>query len=144
MDETRAWLAKSAIGELITRYAILNDDGDWDAVAALYTEGGRMSRPIAPDEFLVGRPTILASFRARPPRKTRHIVANVLVDLEGEASAVATSQILLYIGVDATDGGPPLHSGSAPLVATFQDRLVKTAVGWRFAERRGSLDFRAI
>ena len=144
MDEARAWLAKSAIAELITRYAILNDEGAWEAVAALYTEDGRMSRPIAPDEFVVGRASILASFVARPPRSTRHIVANVLATLEGEASAVATSQILLYIGAAATDGGLPLHAGTAPLVATFHDRLVKTATGWRFAERRGSLDFRAI
>jgi ketosteroid isomerase-like protein len=48
MDEASAWVARAAITELITRYAALNDAGDWDAVAALYTEDGRMNRPTVP------------------------------------------------------------------------------------------------
>ena len=143
MDELRAWLAKSAIAELITRYANLLDTGDWDAVAALYAEDGRMSRPTAPDEFIAGRSAILASFKARPPRTTRHIVANVLVTLESEALAIATSQILLYTG-GGDAGGLPLLVAAAPLVGSYRDRLVCTELGWRFAERRGSLDFRPV
>ncbi|MGA2189613.1 MAG: nuclear transport factor 2 family protein [Steroidobacteraceae bacterium] len=49
MDETHARMAKAAIAELITRYAALNDAGDWDGVAALYTEAvllPRWSEPI--------------------------------------------------------------------------------------------------
>jgi uncharacterized protein (TIGR02246 family) len=78
MAEEGGWQAKAAIAELITRYAALNDTGDWDAVAALYTEDGRMNRPTAPDQFISGRSAILAAFRARPPQASRHIVANVL------------------------------------------------------------------
>jgi len=143
MDEAAAWLARAAIAELITRYAALNDAGDWDALAALYTEDGRMSRPTAPDEFIDGRSAILAAFRSRPRRVSRHIVANVLVTLEGEARARATSQILLFTGRTADDGGPPLLSSAAPLVGSYEDTLAKTEAGWRFAERRGRLDFRA-
>jgi 3-phenylpropionate/cinnamic acid dioxygenase small subunit len=132
MDETYAWMAKAAIAELITHYAALNDGGDWDGVAALYTEGGRMSRPTAPDEFIEGRAAILAAFRARPPRTARHIVANVLVTLDSEGEARATSQILLFT-----------QSPSPPLVGTYHDRLIMSPHGWRFVERRASLDFRA-
>jgi hypothetical protein len=142
MDETAAWLARSAIAELITRYAVLNDTADWAAVAALYTENGRMSRPVAPEEFTSGRAAILAAFQARPRRASRHVVANVLVTLDGEERARAVSQILLYTGTAADDGGPPILSASSPLVGTWEDTLVKTPEGWRFAERRGSLDFR--
>lgn len=133
MDELRAWLAKSAIAELIIRYASLIDASDWDGVAELYTEDGRMNRPTAPEDFITGRSAILASFKARPPRTTRHIVANILVALEGEALATATSQILLYTG-----------DGASALVGSYRDRLVRTELGWRFAERRGSLDFRSV
>jgi hypothetical protein len=143
MDEALAWAAKAAITELITRYAALNDAGDWDAVAALYTAEGRMSRPTAPDEFVSGRAAILAAFRSRPRRVSRHIVANVLVTLEGEAYARASSQILLYMGRVAEDGGLPILSAAPPLIGSYEDTLVKSAEGWRFAERRGSLDFRA-
>jgi 3-phenylpropionate/cinnamic acid dioxygenase small subunit len=143
MHEASELRAKFEIAELITRYAALNDTGDWEAVAHMYTEQGRMSRPTAPDEFLVGRTAILAAFRARPRRATRHIVANLIVSLQDEARASATSQILLYIGSPATDGGLPLPPLTPPLIGSFQDRLVRTGEGWRFSERRGSLDFRA-
>jgi uncharacterized protein (TIGR02246 family) len=144
MDAPHAWLAKSAIAELITRYASLLDTSDWDAVAALYTEDGRMNRPTAPDDFITGRSAILASFKARPPRTTRHIIANILVALEGEAVAIATSQILLYASDGANPGCPPLLSTVVPLIGSYRDRLVRTELGWRFAERRGSLDFRSV
>ena len=141
MDETNAWVAKAAISELITRYAALNDAGDWDGVAALYTEDGRMSRPTAPDDFIAGRAAILAAFRARPLRAARHIIANVLVTLNSDTEARATSQILLFTGVSAGDGLPV--QSAMPLVGTYRDRLMRTPHGWRFLERRGSLDFRA-
>jgi SnoaL-like domain len=131
MDDSNVWMAKAAIAELITRYAALNDAGDWDGVAALYTEAGRMSRPSAPEEFIEGRAAILAAFRARPARSSRHIVANVLVTLDGETDARASSQILLYT-----------QSATPPLVGTYHDRLINTAHGWRFLERRASMDFR--
>lgn len=143
MDEAGAWTARAAIAELITRYALLNDAGDWDAVAALYTEQGRMSRPTAPEEFISGRSAILAAFRSRPHRASRHVVANILVTLEGEDRARAASQILLFTGTAAEDGGLPLLAAAAPLIGSYEDTLVRTASGWRFSERRGSLDFRA-
>jgi SnoaL-like domain len=133
---------KIEIAELITRYATLHDSADWEAVADLYTEHGMMSRPTAPDEFVLGRAAILAAFLARPRRATRHIVANVLVSLEDKTHASANSQILLYVGSFATDGGLPLPPIGAPLLGSFRDRLIKTDQGWRFTERRGSLDFR--
>jgi ketosteroid isomerase-like protein len=135
-------MARAAIAELITRYAALSDAGDWEALAALYTEDGRMSRPISPDDYISGRTGILAALRSRPRRVSRHIVANILVTLENEAAARASSQLLLYTGTAADDGGLPVQSTAPPLVGTYADILVKTAAGWRFTERRGSLDFR--
>jgi ketosteroid isomerase-like protein len=141
MDDSEVWIAKAAIAELITRYAALNDSGDWDALAALYTEEGRMNRPTAPDDFVVGRDEILAAFKARPRRDARHIVANVLVVLDDPTHARATSQILLYTAAPGRDGALPLQSTTPPLVGTYEDRLVRTGEGWRFVERRGKLDF---
>ena len=142
MSDRDDWVAKAAISELITRYAALNDAGDWAAVAALYTDDGRMNRPTAPDDFVVGREAILAAFKARPARAARHVVANILVTLENPTEASASSQILLFTGADAHDGGLPLQSVSPPLVGTYEDRLVRDTSGWRFLERRGRLDFR--
>ena len=122
MDDARA------IERLIIDYAAYNDAGDWDAVAALYVQEGRMSRPTAPDDFIEGCDVILAAFKARPARTTRHICANIRVNVDGDR-ATATSQILLFNGHDA------------PKVGSYADKFIRTTDGWRFAERRGSLDF---
>lgn len=115
---------------LIKRYANLGDAQDWPAVAALYTADARFARPSQPGVFVEGSEAILASFLARAPRPQRHVVANVVVEVEDADHARAFSVIVLYQG------------DTAPLVGTFTDRLVRTPEGWRFAERVGGLDFR--
>ncbi|GGZ96575.1 nuclear transport factor 2 family protein [Novosphingobium arvoryzae] len=124
-DQRRAIEADCA--RLIALYANLNDEARWEDVAALYTDDGLMTRPTAPDAPIVGRAAILAAFQARPPRKTRHVCSNVVIDVEDHASARGTSAMVLF-----TEGG-------VPLAGSFHDRFVLTADGWRFAERRGSL-----
>ena len=135
-------LAEHAGARLVTDYAALLDAGRWEEVAALYVADGRMSRPTAPDDFVEGRDAILASFTARPPRISRHVCINIRVDVTAENEARATSQILLFTADAAEDGGLPIQSAAPPMVGSYADRLVKTEAGWRFAERRGSLDFR--
>lgn len=143
MTEIERMLAEQAIARLITRYVHLNDAHRWEDLAALYTADGRMNRPTAPDAFVEGRDAILASFQARPPRASRHIVANIVVDVaEDGQSARAHSQILLFTGEADPAGGLPLQSPKPPLVGSYHDLLRLEGDGWKFAERRGSLDFR--
>ena len=124
-DERRAIEADCA--RLIALYANLNDAARWAEAAALYAEDGVMARPTAPDAPLVGRAAILAAFESRPPRKTRHVCSNVVITVEGPDSASGESAMIL------------LQPDAAPLAGSFHDRFVRTAEGWRFAERRGSL-----
>ncbi|PCD03239.1 hypothetical protein COC42_02140 [Sphingomonas spermidinifaciens] len=114
---------------LVSLYATLNDEGRWAEVAALYAEDGVMTRPTAPDVPIEGRAAVLASFEGRPPRVTRHICSNIVIDVEDADHASGASVMLLF-----TAFGPPL-------VGNFDDRFVRTGEGWRFAERRGSLTF---
>ena len=124
-DERRGIEADCA--RLIALYANLNDAARWDEVAALYVEDGVMTRPTAPDAPLLGRAAILAAFQSRPPRKTRHVCSNVVIDVLSPTEALGTSAMIL------------LQPDAAPLAGSFHDRFVLTAEGWRFAERRGSL-----
>ena len=117
---------------LIHLYANLNDAADWEAVTALYAPDGVMTRPTAPDDPIVGRDAILAAFRARPPRTTRHICSNVVIDVESATEARGESAMLLFTA-----------AATPPLVGTFQDRFVLTPDGWRFARRDGTLLFGA-
>ena len=139
-DERRAIEADCT--RLIHQYVNLNDAQDWGAVANLYTEHARFARPSKPGEFVEGRAAILASFTARPPRAQRHVIANVVVDVESADSARAFSVIVLYMGDKPEDGGLPVQDAKSPLIGTFTDRIVRTGEGWRFAERVGGLDFR--
>lgn len=142
MTDIETMLAEHACAKLITQYAALLDAGRWDDVAALYVADGRMSRPTAPDDFMEGRDAILASFTARPPRISRHVCINIQVNVLHDDQAMVTSQILLFTADAADDGGLPVQSAAPPMVGTYADRLVRMDAGWRFAERRGSLDFR--
>jgi hypothetical protein len=126
-EERRA--AEHDCARLIALYANLNDAARWDDVAALYAEEGVMVRPTAPDAPVTGRTAILAAFKARPPRVTRHVCSNVVIDVESASTARGESAMLLFTGA------------AEPLVGSFHDKFVRTAEGWRFAERRGSLLF---
>ncbi len=127
---------------LIKLYVNLNDAQDWHAVAALYTEDARFARPSQPDVFVEGRRAILDGFLARPARAQRHVIANTVVEVDDADHARAFSVIVLYMGEAAAPGELPAMDAKSPLVGTFTDRLVRTAEGWRFAERVGGLDFK--
>jgi uncharacterized protein (TIGR02246 family) len=130
VDAIDRLLAERAIERLLFDYVAANDAGDWEGVARLYTEDGRMSRPTAPDDFIVGRDAILRAFKARAPRQTRHVCANIRISFDTDEAALVASQILLFTAAD-----------QAPLVGSYADRCVREQGQWRFAERRGSLDF---
>ena len=125
---------------LIKLYVNLNDAQDWPAVAALYTDDAVFRRPSG-GEPISGRAAILASFLARPPRVQRHVIANVVVEVEDADRATSFCAILLYQGDPVSEGLPEM-SASSPLVGWFRDKLVRTAEGWRFAQRTGGLDFK--
>ena len=121
--------AEWACSRLVHLYANLNDAADWQGVADLYVAAGRSVRPTAPDRPVCGRDAILAAFLARPPRATRHVCANVVIDVIDRDTAEGQSAMLLF-----TSPAPPVVGG-------FRDRFVRTDRGWRFAERRGWVDF---
>lgn len=140
-DSTTRRAIEADCARQVNRYAILNDAADWEGVAALYHEAGRMARPSAPDVFIDGRDAILAAFQARPPRKSRHIVGNILVEVIDADNATAVSCIVLYQGAGGDAGDPPKMAPGQPLVGGFRDKLVRVGEEWLFAERVGWLDF---
>lgn len=138
-DERRA--IEADITRLVHQYVWANDAQDWELCASLYTEDAVFRRPSGGDP-VVGRKAILESFTARPPRAQRHVMANILVDVEGPATARVKSVIVLYMGDAAEDGGLPVQDAKSPLIGTYNDLVVQTPKGWRFKERTGALDFK--
>lgn len=138
-DEERRAI-EADVTRLVHQYVWANDAQDWQQCASLYTEDAVFRRPSGGDP-VVGRAAILASFTARPPRAQRHVMANTLVDVVSATEATVRSVIVLYMG-DMVDEGLPVQDAKSPLIGTFEDRCVLTDEGWRFAERKGGLDFR--
>ena len=129
-------LAEHEISRLTTQFALFNDSGDWEAVAAMFTEDARFVRPAGGDP-IVGRAAILASFASRPARNSCHLITNIVVDVISETEATSRCTLLLY----AAPAGESV-AASPGLIGGFRDRLVHTADGWRFAERVGFLDLK--
>lgn len=129
-------IAEQEIARLITRFGLLNDSADWAGVSAMFTKDAKFIRPAGGDP-VVGREAIHASFASRPPRKSCHLITNIVVDVASSGEATARSTLVLF----AAPAGAS-EAGSPALVGGFNDRLVRTEDGWKFAERSGFLDLK--
>jgi uncharacterized protein (TIGR02246 family) len=129
-------IAEQDIARLVTQFGLLNDSGDWAGVAAMFTQDARFVRPAGGDP-VIGRDAIRASFESRPPRKSCHLITNIVVDVSTADEASARSTLVLYAAsAGATEANSPA------LIGGFRDRLVRTSDGWKFAERAGFLDLK--
>ncbi|MFT8246425.1 nuclear transport factor 2 family protein [Roseomonas sp. BN140053] len=137
LTEAERFAVEWACTRLIHRFALLNDAGDYAAVAALFTEDGSFARPAAPDSPVQGRDAILRFFRDRPARVTRHLMNNVVVTAEAPDRASASSYVTLF----TAPGGSTLPAKADPGIAIgrYDDQLVREDAEWRFVCRRGSM-----
>jgi len=115
-------------------YALAVDERDDDALASLFVPDGRVviyrlgdERPIAVmhGEALRGLTGILEETYVR----TMHVVTNHLVHVDGD---VATGAAYCVAHHYLDDGE---RSEDQQLFVAYRDRCVRTAGGWRFAER---------
>jgi hypothetical protein len=125
--------------DLVVDCATIIDESRYDDLASIFTVDGVFARPTVPDEPITGRDTIVAAFKKRPASKiAQHLVLNIRVRLTGQDTAEGTSSIMLYM----TDADVPQEPGkgrkaTGPLLGLYRDRYVRTAEGWRIADRRG-------
>jgi hypothetical protein len=141
MNDIERLLIADACRDLICRYAYLNDEREFDALADLFTSEAVFCRPSAPETPIIGRDAILKSFKARPADvATFHVCSDFLIDVRDAEHASARSRILLLSGVRPAAGViPDPPSVKPPLPGTFRDEMVLTAHGWKFQKRVGSL-----
>lgn len=120
---------RDAIRDLLARYTYNGDRGRIAELAACFVDAGVLEYP---GNRAQGPAAIAAALSSgeHDPRLTfvRHHISNPLIEVAGD-DATARS----YFAVHANAG--PDHSG------TYDDRLVRTANGWRFAHRRVRVDW---
>jgi hypothetical protein len=122
---------------LIHLYAMLNDAGDFPAMAQMFTPDGVFARPTQGDVPIRGREAILHAYTSRPPRFTRHLITSVVVTVEDQDNARAHSYLTLHTGQPGE--GLPRSADPAYLIGDFKDRFVRHEGAWKFSERLGSL-----
>jgi ketosteroid isomerase-like protein len=137
LSEAARSAAERACERLIREFAYHNDAGDYERSAACFTEDGSFARPTDPANPVRGRTAIRDFFRDRPPRISRHLLLNTVVDVVSEDRARARSYVLLFTG--ASGGALPATADPVQLVGDFQDRLRRVDGRWLFEERRGSV-----
>jgi SnoaL-like domain len=126
---------------LILEFAARIDNFQTHTLGELLTPDASFVRPTAPDVVINGVDAILAAFATRPKTLiTQHLNLNVRVHLTGVDTAEGHSIVMLFIanGTDELVPGKGRKAGN-PLLGTWTDRLVRTAAGWRFKDRRGAV-----
>jgi SnoaL-like domain len=144
------WLAEQACRDCILRAGAALDAGDYVAFSHHFARDGTLMRPN--QTVLEGRDAILASYLQRPAsRSTRHLLTNIIVDLESPTLARARSTVLLWSAtrgpaerdsaISVDEGGPAktaLNGRCADplqLLGEFDDMLARYEEGWLIAKR---------
>jgi len=135
LDAQQLLLIEHACSKLVLRAAALADAGQAAQLAALFTPDGVLVRPSG--DALEGRQAIEASYSQRPAgRLTRHLVTNILVEVDSPSQARALSSVLLWSA--NTDDEPDRFgrpTRAPQVVGEFQDSFALTDEGWRIAHR---------
>lgn len=122
---------RDAIRDLLARYTYNGDRGRLTEMTACFADDGVLEYLGKAPQGPAAIKTALSS-GTRDGRLTfiRHHITNPLIAVDGDN---ATSRS--YFTVHSNFG--PDHSG------TYDDRLARTAAGWRFAHRRVRIDWQA-
>ena len=137
--------ARVALRLLVDAYARHVDRRDTDAVAALFSDDGRLSptstpAPTGRPRCARGRAEIAAALVAGLERylATTHVVGGQVVELDPDGDARRGETVCLAHHVyDARRSAAPARHGRA-----LRRRLRVRAGTWRFAERQLRLDWR--
>ena len=131
--------AARQIENLLYRYAELIDAGDFEGLAALFSEA-EIYAP-AHDTVFRGADQVAAMYRASTrlyadtgTPKTRHIISNAIIEF-AEQAGQATARSC-YTVMQATDALPL----QAIISGRYHDRFQASAQGWQFARREMHVD----
>lgn len=135
MDDTKRAHIAQACERLLLQLAHLTDHGPHEAIAEIFTDDGEFDR----DGTVVrGRQALRDMYAKRPASlMTRHMVSNVIVTVlsEDEAACQAYATVYRFRAPDGATAVPPVVCGGPESVAEYQDRLIKTADGWKVKQR---------
>lgn len=133
-----------AIRELVDRYARAADRVDGEGAAALFTEQGALRiferGTEAPVRERIGREAIATAFAGLSRYDvTLHVVANHLIELDGDAATGETYCLAHH--VRTIGEGDDAHPSDHLMAIRYLDTYERTVQGWRIAQRHLQLEF---
>jgi uncharacterized protein (TIGR02246 family) len=121
---------KDAIREVLAEYCFRLDGGDYDGMAALFTEDGTWDTAFgaATGRAAIARQARDIRTRAGDNRpRAIHLVTNIVIALNGDEAEVRSN----WTVVQNSPQGPKIGSGGG-----YADRLAKQDGAWRFHYRK--------
>ena len=141
MDVSKRLEIESECARLVALYCHYVDHGEAARIADLFAKDGAWRSPEVTmqgvDEVRRG----FASRQANTARMSRHVCNNLVVDVIDEDHAEGCVYLTLYRH-DGEEGRALSPMEDQPvLVGEYRDRFVRTADGWRFADREIGVSF---
>jgi 3-phenylpropionate/cinnamic acid dioxygenase small subunit len=119
-----------AIVAVLNRYADVCDTKEFERFVNVFTPDATMDYSTIPDVH-VGPQQIADNVRHSLGGcgATQHLLGNYEVAVEGDTARASCSVRAFHLGIGAHEGQ------TFEALATYRDRLVRTADGWRIAAR---------
>ena len=126
---------KDAIREVLAEYCFRLDGGDYDGMAALFTEDGTWDTAFGKGTGHAGIAQQARDIRANRTQvgagdnrpRAIHLVTNIVIALNGDEAEVRSN----WTVVQNSPQGPKIGSGGG-----YADRMVKQDGTWRFRYRK--------
>lgn len=136
MDAIERLLAERECEKLQVRYALTADRGDAEGFTALFAPDASIVIPEYPP--FTGHAAIHASLvgLARLGVTMRHVIVNQHVDATAPEAAEGICYLIVFDDPGAADANGHWAVRPPSTIGEYRDRFVRTAEGWRFAERR--------
>lgn len=143
MTPEQSLAIEQACAALLNRFSVLNDAGRHEEMVQLFTEDARFARPTAPDDYILGRDNILASFQARPKdRASRHLFTNIVIDVVDESTAKGQCYATLYTGSpDNPAEKLGLQANTSQFIGDLFAEFRLTEAGWKISAQTGNIIF---
>lgn len=120
---------KDAIREVLGRYCFHLDSGDFDAMAALFTEDGTWHTDFGKGTGRAGIVDHARSLRAGDAPRPRgvHLTTNIVIELNGDRATVRSN----WMVAQNNAAGPRIGSAGG-----YADDMVKQGGRWLFQYRK--------
>jgi 3-phenylpropionate/cinnamic acid dioxygenase small subunit len=119
-----------AVIDVLNRYADVCDSKQFERFDDVFTADGTMDYSTIPDVH-VGPREIADNVRRSLGGcgATQHLLGNFAVEVDGDVARASCKVRAFHLGIGAHEGE------TFEALATYNDRLVRTAAGWRIAAR---------